>query len=114
MRYKDDTYCHYCDIALTPENWTRDHIVPKGWGGSNGNINLARSCASCNTLKKSQWPTCPCELCEGARRYWHRNNPTKSANKVRFEYEVPARVLASLVIEKTIWVESEDAPYVTA
>ena len=51
--------CHYCGEAST----TRDHIVPKASGGSNGRFNLVPACRPCNQKKADKLPTCICGQC---------------------------------------------------
>lgn len=44
------TFCCYCEIALRPETFTRDHIIPRSKGGGAGK-NLKPCCKVCNTEK---------------------------------------------------------------
>jgi hypothetical protein len=40
--------CIYCDVKLTPENATADHIIPISNGGNNCQVNLVVCCKDCN------------------------------------------------------------------
>lgn len=43
--------CPYCLKIFPLTQGTRDHIVPKSRGGSNGPSNITLSCADCNQEK---------------------------------------------------------------
>jgi 5-methylcytosine-specific restriction endonuclease McrA len=43
-----DASCIYCDVKLTTENATADHIVPISEGGNNAQVNLVVCCKDCN------------------------------------------------------------------
>lgn len=43
-----DAICIYCDVKLTPENATADHIIPISAGGNNAQVNLVVCCKDCN------------------------------------------------------------------
>ena len=43
-------YCVYCNVPLTRDNLTRDHVIPRSKGGGGGD-NLVPSCAPCNRAK---------------------------------------------------------------
>lgn len=49
------TVCAYCNTRLTRRSVTRDHVVPRSKGGSNGPDNLVPCCQPCN-LQKSNKP----------------------------------------------------------
>jgi len=57
--------CHYCGDRAT----TRDHIVPKILGGTNGLFNLVPCCTRCNRRKGADWPVCDCDKCQTAVLY---------------------------------------------
>lgn len=40
--------CIYCDVKLTSENATADHIIPISNGGNNCQVNLVVCCKDCN------------------------------------------------------------------
>ncbi len=46
--------CHYCEIILTVENYTIDHIKPLSRGGQNIKSNRVPCCQQCNTDKGNQ------------------------------------------------------------
>lgn len=58
--------CHYC--AEVPGT-TKDHIVPKEWGGGRG-LNLIPACSRCNNGKDNDPPSCSCTRCVRAVRHW--------------------------------------------
>lgn len=43
--------CVYCGCALSEEDYTRDHVVPRCRGGQNAQANLAPACRTCNGEK---------------------------------------------------------------
>lgn len=44
--------CVYCDVNLTNENATMDHIIPRSWGGkTSGIMNTVLACEQCNSFK---------------------------------------------------------------
>lgn len=43
--------CCYCNIELTKENYTREHIIPKDRGGKDSASNLLPCCFECNNEK---------------------------------------------------------------
>jgi len=47
-------HCVYCDIALTPENRSLDHVVPLSKNGSHCVDNLVACCRTCNSSKKDK------------------------------------------------------------
>jgi len=70
--------CHYCGEYFNPDDKhlrpTRDHIIPRAKGGPDEEWNLIRwACARCNTKKKDDWPTCPCQKCAAAVLIFRRN-----------------------------------------
>lgn len=48
---RDNWKCQYCEIALTDENATMDHIVPSSRGGKTSWLNCVAACRSCNRKK---------------------------------------------------------------
>jgi 5-methylcytosine-specific restriction endonuclease McrA len=43
-------HCAYCNVRLTRETLTRDHVVPRARGGGGGD-NLVPACVPCNRAK---------------------------------------------------------------
>lgn len=43
--------CIYCDVPITAESATIDHIVPVSLGGAHADFNLVSCCRSCNSAK---------------------------------------------------------------
>jgi len=65
--------CHYCDIELTEENKTKDHVVPRAIGGRDVRWNIVWSCRDCNSRKADKFPVCSCNLCrKTVRRHWEK------------------------------------------
>lgn len=48
LTLRDGARCHYCNIKLTFDSITVDHVVPKARGGSNAIVNLVLACEPCN------------------------------------------------------------------
>lgn len=48
---RHERFCRWCCIALTPMNFTIDHIVPLSRGGHHKPDNLAAACKTCNLSK---------------------------------------------------------------
>lgn len=51
MFIKTNYKCFYCDISLTPENRSIDHIKSLQSGGTNDLDNLIGACIPCNNAK---------------------------------------------------------------
>lgn len=45
--------CCYCEISLTQEKYTREHLIPKDRGGKDTKANLRPCCAECNSEKSN-------------------------------------------------------------
>lgn len=56
--------CHYCHQY---KKLTRDHIVPKTYGGLGQGWNIIGACADCNVAKGMTWPSCQCDICKYAK-----------------------------------------------
>lgn len=54
--WKQDPRCSYCQLALTFEESTLDHVMPLTRGGTNAASNLLLSCVGCNVAKGSMHP----------------------------------------------------------
>jgi 5-methylcytosine-specific restriction endonuclease McrA len=50
-RRGDPDECRYCQVVLTDENRTIDHVVPKSKGGGDSIKNLVLACQPCNIKK---------------------------------------------------------------
>jgi hypothetical protein len=48
--------CHWCDIELTIETATMEHIVPLDAGGLNNFNNYTLACEPCNTKRGNKMP----------------------------------------------------------
>jgi 5-methylcytosine-specific restriction endonuclease McrA len=54
---RDEYTCQFCFIALTIDECTLDHLVPRCKGGTNVQTNLVTCCKRCNHLKDDrEWP----------------------------------------------------------
>jgi hypothetical protein len=47
----DNPRCHYCNMLLTSDTATVDHVIPRKLGGSSVWSNLVLSCGKCNVEK---------------------------------------------------------------
>jgi hypothetical protein len=69
--------CHYCEVVLRDGNATRDHIMPKAWGGLNAQWNIVIACKKCNNEKGASFPSCKCEKCTIAYARWAAGEKTE-------------------------------------
>jgi hypothetical protein len=51
---RDGLICCYCEVSLTLENVTMEHIVPDSKRGTFNSTNLTVSCAPCNNKRGNQ------------------------------------------------------------
>lgn len=49
-------FCSYCNIRITFQTSTLDHIISKARGGTNAQTNLTLCCISCNHAKGNRTP----------------------------------------------------------
>jgi len=63
---RDGYQCHYCQVSITVETGTVDHIVPRCRGGTYSYYNLVASCYPCNLAKLDQPSPCGCWRCKRA------------------------------------------------
>ena len=66
---RDDGRCQYCNVGLSMENATLDHVFPKSRGGKHDWENLVLACGPCNLKKGSKTP--------GEAKMPLSKNPTK-------------------------------------
>ena len=50
---KSNGICHYCQIPLTVEIMTIEHLTPRCRGGDNSMDNVVASCERCNCTHKN-------------------------------------------------------------
>lgn len=48
--------CYWCQVELSTETLTIDHLIPLSKGGSNKMFNLRLSCYNCNQKKSNYSP----------------------------------------------------------
>ena len=53
---RDNFLCAYCFKALSANQLTIDHIIPKSQGGLNNWINTISACSACNNKKDDRTP----------------------------------------------------------
>lgn len=68
LRKMFDNRCHYCDVQCnshrkSPQRGTREHVVPKSFGGANSMKNYVFACARCNNNRGTKLWYCNCETC---------------------------------------------------
>ena len=71
--------CHYCHAP----GLTRDHIVPRAWGGLDRAWNVVPACRACNGHKAASWPTCQCPACAHAVSRWGAGERVAMSRAVR-------------------------------
>lgn len=54
--WRDQWRCRYCDVQLTPEQSTIDHVLPRSRGGKSRQSNLVTACRPCNGKKDNRTP----------------------------------------------------------
>lgn len=68
LRKMFDNRCHYCDVLCnshrkSPQRATREHVVPKSFGGSNSMKNYVLACSRCNNNRGTKLWFCRCDTC---------------------------------------------------
>jgi 5-methylcytosine-specific restriction endonuclease McrA len=53
---RDEYQCQYCEVDLSRQTSTIDHVIPKSQGGLTTWQNVVLSCASCNRKKGGNTP----------------------------------------------------------
>lgn len=61
--------CHYCDRTCnntvnSPRQGTKDHVVPRFFGGQNVFENYVLACQECNSKRGNQLHFCACAICK--------------------------------------------------
>jgi len=60
---RDGPHCHYCNRHLWRSQGTRDHVVPKSFGGIGTLENFVLACRGCNELRGNDLNWCDCDFC---------------------------------------------------
>lgn len=65
---RDKGICHYClhktnRTPHSPKQATRDHVVPRAFGGQNNIDNYVLACADCNSERGTNLFFCACPFC---------------------------------------------------
>lgn len=68
--------CHYGGHFVPLPQATRDHIVPKAFGGCGYLWNLVYSCGPCNHGHGHTYMKCDCSHCASARLRWELEEMT--------------------------------------
>ena len=50
---RDGWSCCWCEVALTPDDATIEHLKPRSKGGTDGTSNLRLACFACNQARGS-------------------------------------------------------------
>lgn len=91
---RDGDHCHYCNVKLligttrgpvSKNRATRDHIVPKSFGGINSVSNYVLACSECNETRGNSLFYCHCEFCETVIDNWFNDHAWNFANPGRFK-----------------------------
>lgn len=66
LRRKFGNQCHYCGCETnttvnSPRQATKEHVVPRSYGGANSINNYVLACASCNNERGTSLFFCECE-----------------------------------------------------
>lgn len=70
LRQVFNNTCHYCGQQCNkkvghPLQGTKDHIVPRYFGGTNSIENYVLACVSCNSRRGNSLDWCECHICTG-------------------------------------------------
>lgn len=70
---RDGGKCHYCGVEMTPNGgeridttMTREHVLPRCFGGTNEQTNLVLACNQCNNDRGDTIDWCFCDFCTAA------------------------------------------------
>lgn len=60
--------CHYCSketnrVLGHPRMATKEHVVPKSYGGANSINNYVLACSTCNNERGTKLWACSCDFC---------------------------------------------------
>ena len=47
--------CFYCGMGLSFSKTTLDHVIPRGFGGTDNDCNIVLSCRPCNDYKANEF-----------------------------------------------------------
>lgn len=69
---RDGNLCHYCDEKMlyretdTQQSVSREHVVPRSFGGPNSDDNMVLCHRECNNWRGNIPHYCGCDFCVGA------------------------------------------------
>lgn len=87
--------CHYCGEEMASAHWglpnsaTREHIVPKSFGGRSAEFNIVIVCQRCNSKRGSGPSPCGCRKCTLAwYHYYLTLNVVNVPNPIDFNFRM--------------------------
>lgn len=70
LAHEEAFNCHYCGDYVPLPRGTRDHVVPRSFGGPGFLWNLVYACETCNHGLGHTYMKCDCSKCASARLRW--------------------------------------------
>lgn len=70
LAHEEAFTCHYCENYVPLTRGTRDHVVPRSFGGPGFLWNLVYACEGCNHGLGHTYMKCDCSKCASARLRW--------------------------------------------
>lgn len=74
------TQCYYCQVVISREEVTMDHVVPVSRGGKSVKGNVVAACKECNNRKRSLTPMEWVEFLDRQTQSSKRAVPTPDTN----------------------------------
>lgn len=94
---RDGPYCHYCKVECVtgaatrkgnhPHAATRDHIVPRLYGGRNLLDNFVLACRDCNSGRNHEVDHCECFRCVNVVNEFRMNMFAFAGEEDPFRYD---------------------------